>query len=123
MLLMTAIFFVKIAQAIPGPGLSFLDNSGKATPGHFYDWMAAMLFFDAAVLIIDGLKSAVLGSRAWAQLGVYVTWILLNVALGVVCLMVPQTAWSPEAVGIVVFLAALVRTVADDVAGSRFMFP
>jgi hypothetical protein len=123
MLLITAIFFVKIAQAIPGPGIGFLDNSGTATAGHFYDWMAAMLFFDAIVLFIDGVKSALLGSRAWTRLQVYVTWILLNVVLGVVCLVIPQTSWSPETVGIVVFLAAFVRTVLDYIAGSKFMFP
>jgi hypothetical protein len=123
MLLITAIFFVKIAQAIPGPGIGFLDNSGTTTAGHFYDWMAAMLFFDASVLFIDGVKSALLGSRAWTRLQVYVWWILLNVALGILCLAIPQTTWSPEAVGIVVFLAAFVRTVLDYVAGSKFMFP
>jgi hypothetical protein len=123
MLLITAIFFVKIAQAIPGPGIGFLDNSGTATAGHFYDWMAAMLFFDASVLFIDGVKSALLGSRAWTRLQVYVTWILLNVVLGILCLVIPQTTWSPEAVGIVVFLAAFVRTVLDYIAGSKFMFP
>ena len=73
MLLITAIFFVKIAQAIRGPGLIFLDNQGTATAGHFYGWMAAMLFFDTFVLFVDGIKSGVLGSRAWVVLGVYVT--------------------------------------------------
>jgi hypothetical protein len=38
-------------------------------------------------------------------------------------LAIPQTTWSPEAVGIVVFLAAFVRTVLDYIAGSKFMFP
>jgi hypothetical protein len=123
MLLITAIFFVKIAQAIPGPGIGFLDNSGTAIAGHFYDWMAAMLFFDASVLFIDGVKSALLGSRAWTRLQVYVAWIFLNVVLGILCLVIPQTSWSPEAVGIVVFLAAFVRTVLDYIAGSKFMFP
>jgi hypothetical protein len=75
------------------------------------------------VLFIDGVKSALLGSRAWTRLQVYVTWILLNVALGILCLVIPQTTWSPEAVGIVVFLAAFVRTVLDYIAGSKFMFP
>jgi hypothetical protein len=40
MLLITAIFFVKIAQAIPGTGLGFGGGAAPSTAHLFYQWMA-----------------------------------------------------------------------------------
>jgi hypothetical protein len=120
-LLATAILFVKIAQAIPGPGLGFIDNSNIAAPGHFYDWMAAMFFFDAVILGIDWFKSGRWGIPEWTENRVYRDWILLNAAMGAACLIVPQ-AW-PASAGIVLLVLAGLRTVADYSFGRQFMFP
>jgi hypothetical protein len=122
MLLITAILFSKIAQAIPGPGLIFSDSPVTA-PGHFYDWMAGMLFFDAAVLIVDLVKSSLLGVRVLSRLGAYLGWIVLNILLGIVCLYVPHIISSAETASIVVFGAAFLRTVLDYICGTKFMFP
>jgi hypothetical protein len=122
-LLITAILFVKIAQAIPGPGLVFLGSSATKSPRLFYDWMAAMLFFDVVVLIIDWIKSGLLKSRAWGELQVYGIWIALNGVLGAACLWVPDFHLETEVVGIIVFGAALLRTILDYFFGRRFMFP
>jgi hypothetical protein len=46
--LITAIFFVKIAQAIPGAGLGFGREAPPQTPQLFYEWMAGMLAFDVS---------------------------------------------------------------------------
>lgn len=56
MLLITAILFVKIAQAIPA--------SPEVPWQRFYQWMAGMLFFDVAILIVDAFKSRTLKSNA-----------------------------------------------------------
>jgi hypothetical protein len=71
MLLITAIFFVKIAQAIPGAGLGFGGEAPPQTPQLFYEWMAAMLAFDVGVLIIDWIKSGVLEAQGRDALRVY----------------------------------------------------
>jgi hypothetical protein len=124
MLLITAIFFVKIAQAIPGPGLSFLSDSCSATsPRYFYGWMAAMLFFDVGVLIVDWIKSGLLRSRAWKDLQVYAIWVILNLILGFVCWLLPETDFAPEIIGLIVFGAAFLRTVLDYLFGRKFLFP
>jgi hypothetical protein len=57
MLLITAVFFVKIAQAIPGAGLGFGGGPSPHTPQLFYEWMAGMLAFDIFVLVVDWIKS------------------------------------------------------------------
>ena len=116
MLLITAILFVKIAQAIP-------DNGQGHGETHFYQWMAGMLIFDMAVLLIDGAKSRLLRTRGAGELGVYPRWILLNLAMAVVCLYVPSSGLSATNVGIAVLLAAFVRTLLDYYFGRKFMFP
>jgi hypothetical protein len=128
-LMITAILFVKIAQAIPGPVVSPVPavSQGAAasapapTPAHFYAWMAIMLAFDVVVLIIDGIKSQLFSA--------YGKWIALNVALAVVCLWArSQPDWLPPhfsdgATGEIVFVIAFLRTVLDYVFGGTFMFP
>jgi hypothetical protein len=95
-LLITAILFVKIAQSIPspqtapsgallGPGLS-----QQTTPGLFYRWMAIMLFFDVLVLLVDWIKSGLLRTEGNEELNAYWKWIVLNLALGIVCLFAPS---------------------------------
>lgn len=121
MLLLTAILFVKVAQAIPGPGLSFVEATGSSD--HFYEWMAGLLFFDSAVLVIDSLKSSFLNNRGWAHWRAYSIWIGSNIALGIVCLGVPLMGWSSEFVGILVFGGAIIRTLVDYISSSKFMFP
>lgn len=122
MLLITAILFVKVAQAIPGPGIGFIDNSGVTKPSHFYEWMAGLLIFDAFVLLIDGIKSYAL-SNSWAHSLTYGVWIISNAILAVICLCISQSDWAPNTVGILVFACAFVRTVIDYVSSREFMFP
>jgi hypothetical protein len=129
MLLLTAVLFVCIAEAIPKA-----PESGHA-PAEvhaqaFYHWMAIMLGFDVAVLIIDRWKSR---AKERVRLKPYIAWIIINSLLGLVCwavsgmsepqcagmvvtiplpfgLSVAATLWQ---VSFAVFLAALLRTVAD----------
>jgi hypothetical protein len=132
-LLITAILFVKIAQSIPGSpapaGGSILGAAPpQTTPELFYWWMGVMLLFDAAMLFVDRVKSAFLGTEGEDGLRAYWKWIALNLALAVVCL---GAAAPPDwlaslpatAVAIVVFGFASLRTLLDYVSGSRFLFP
>lgn len=127
-LMMTAILFVKIAQAIPSPVANPVVVVGQgavaagaavSTPAHFYAWMAIMLAFDVVVLVIDGVKSGLFYA--------YGKWIVLNVALAVVCLWArSQPDWlhfSDDTTGEIVFVLAFLRTVLDYVFGGEFMFP
>jgi hypothetical protein len=133
-LVITAILFVKIAQAIPSPGPNPIPVVGQAaaaaaaaggvvsTPGHFYAWMAIMLAFEVIVLIIDGIKSGLFAD--------YGKWIALNVALAVVCLWarsqpdwLPLPQFSESHTAEIVFILAFLRTALDYVAGADFMFP
>lgn len=132
MLLITAILFVKIAQAIPVPGSAsgsaILGASAPTSPNYFYRWMATMLFIDAAILIVDGVKSRFLAIDGGAALSSYVKWIVLNALLGVVCMC---AAYPPEAIAslseltiaLIVFGLAFLRTVMDYIFGRKFMFP
>jgi hypothetical protein len=85
MLLITAIFFVKIAQAIPGVGLGFGGGTPPQTPQLFYEWMTGMLVFDVGVLVVDWIKSGVLETQRWDELRVYWRWIVLNLVVAFVC--------------------------------------
>ncbi len=131
-LVITAILFVKIAQAIPGPVPNPIPVVGQAaaaaaaaaapTPAHFYAWMVIMLVFDVVVLIIDGIKSELFSA--------YGKWIALNLALAIVCLWArSQPAWLPlplvsdTAAAETVFVLAFLRTVLDYASGGEFMFP
>ena len=119
MLLITAILFVKIAQAIPGPSLVLGAPPGD--PALFYHWMANMFFFDTAVLVVDAIKSN--GLRRAGQLKVYRYWIPLNLVMALVCLYVPMAHLTPQTTGLIVFAAACVRSLVDYIFGWRFMFP
>jgi hypothetical protein len=129
MLLLTAILFVCIAEAIPKQ-----PEAGHAlTEMHaqwFYHWMAVMLGFDVLILIVDFLKSPV---KERGQLKAYIAWVIVNAVLAWICrnvsfmsepagaglaVTVPLPGgWSVDAtlwhVSLVVFAAALMRTVAD----------
>jgi hypothetical protein len=124
-LLITAILFVKIAQAIPsqtptGQAIPGVAQAPPSTPDHFYQWMAIMLIFDVVALIVDGLKSNLLTT--------YVKWICLNLVFAIICLSaksIPEhfPAFSANTVAALVFVAAFLRTVLDYVFGKDFMFP
>jgi hypothetical protein len=129
MLLVTAIFFVKIAQAIPGVGLGFGGGKPPQTPQLFYEWMAGMLAFDVGVLVIDWIKSGILRTQGWNELRVYAKWIVLNLVLALVCCVAASppafvsSQISVESISIAVFAIALTRSVLDYSFGKNFMFP
>jgi hypothetical protein len=133
-LLITAILFVKIAQAIPGgqaiPGAAILGAGSpqQATPQLFYGWTAAMLIFDIFVLGVDWLKSGLLRTEGKEELSAYFKWIGLNLFLATVCLLAifrPSflASLSANTVSIIVFAFAFSRTVLDYTFGKKFMFP
>lgn len=129
MLLITAIFFVKIAQAIPGVGLGFGGGTPPQTPQLFYEWMAGMLAFDVGVLVIDWIKSGLLNNQRWNELRVYAKWIILNIVLALVCYLAASPAKlfsfqiSVETIAIGVFAIAFIRSILDYSFGKNFMFP
>jgi hypothetical protein len=129
MLLITAIFFVKIAQAIPGAGLGFGSGPSPQTPQLFYEWMAGMLAFDVVVLVVDWIKSGLLKTQRWNELRVYAKWIVLNIVLALTCYLAAAPATfvssqiSVEAIAIGVFAVALIRSILDYSFGKNFMFP
>ncbi len=121
MLLITAILFVKIAQAIPGPAV-LGGSSQPATPVLFYKWMAIMLVIDVGILIFDGLKNRLLQIRAGAELGAYVKWVALNLGLAIICLLAKSYPEYPpylsaNTISTIVFAFAFLRTVLDYVFG------
>ena len=119
MLLLTAIFFVTIAQTIPGPGLVVGASTGS--PALFYHWMAIMFFFDTAVLFIDAIKSSSLPHAE--KMKVYWRWMPLNLGMALVCLFVPMADYSAQTTGLLVFGAACIRSALDYFFGWKFMFP
>jgi hypothetical protein len=133
MLLITAILFVKIAQAIPLPKTEatsaiFSAVPAPTKPDFFYRWMAAMLAFDVFILIVDWIKSALLKIERRSALSGYILWIVLNSLLFAVCLgaAVPLdfvSAYSEQTIAFAVFLFAFTRTFIDYIAGKKFMFP
>jgi hypothetical protein len=125
--LITAILFVKIVQAIPGPAV-LGGSSQPATPVLFYKWMAIMLVVDVGILIFDGLKNRLLQTRAGAELGAYVKWVALNLGLAIIGLLAKSYPEYPpylsaNTVSIIVFAFAFLRTVLDYVFGKGFLFP
>ena len=83
-----------------------------------------MLVFDALVLIVDYFKSSAFGVGG-AKLSAYVTWILMNLALGLICI---GATWLPSScpetvIASGVFVLALLRTFFDYVLGYKFLFP
>jgi hypothetical protein len=137
MLLITAILFVKIAQSIPvpqttsgSPGGAILGQAlaPPSTPDNFYHWMAIMLFIDAGILFVDGIKSGLLGTEGAKELLAYIPWVILNLILGFVCWHAASppgflSSLSELTMSIVVFVVALLRTILDYVFGKSFMFP
>jgi|SRR5580692_6746 hypothetical protein len=124
-LLITAILFVKIAQAIPsqtptGQAIPGVAQVPPTAPDHFYQWMAIMLFFDVAVLLVGCLKGDL-----WRT---YVKWIVINFIFAFICLSaksIPECwpVFSPNTVAALVFAIAFLRTILDYVVGKDFMFP
>jgi hypothetical protein len=123
-LLITAILFIKIAQAIPSDASpAVLPGSGAAAqagPEHFYEWMVIMFAFDIFVLIVDGIKSNLFKT--------YAIWITLNLVLAIVCWWAyAQPGFAPhfsvDVTAIIVFAFAFVRTFLDYIFGGDFMFP
>jgi hypothetical protein len=128
MLLITAILFVKIAQAIPGPTILGNGSASPTTPDLFYTWMAYMLFIDVGILIFDGAKNRLLRTEGEAELSAYIKWIVLNLGLAIICLMAKSppeflSYFSANGISIVVFGFAFLRTVLDYVFGKEFLFP
>ena len=121
-LLITAILFVKVAQAIPGPG-------EPQTAQAFYVWMMVTLFFDAVILVIDDVKTSIVNPQAKPALASYLWWIGLNVSLAVICSFaasLPSSSLPSSSSGVVaaiVFGCALARTIADYWLGRSFLFP
>jgi hypothetical protein len=128
MLLITAIFFVKIAQALPGQGAFVEATPSSTTPRLFYQWMAGMLVFDVAVLVFDWLKSGLLQTRGWAELRAYFRWIIINLVFALICYLAASpphflSGFSPEKIALAVFVFAFARTILDYAFGRKFMFP
>ena len=87
-----------------------------------------MLFIDVGILIFDGLKNRLLQTRGQAELGAYVKWVVLNVALAIICLLAMSHSEYPpylsaNTISIIVFAFAFLRTVLDYVFGKGFLFP
>jgi hypothetical protein len=131
MLLITAIFFVKIAQMIPGPSVLLGAGSTAASPKAatlFYEWMAALFLFDVVVLIIDWIKTDILNPGGHADLDAYPQRIVLNLPLFGVCLSAAYPFWGLEGLtaqtlAITVLVFAFLRTLLDYIFGRKFMFP
>jgi hypothetical protein len=117
MLLLTAVFFVCIADSIPSQSATDLSR-----PDLFYRWMAAMLGFDVFVLVIDRLKN-----RGRADLAPYRVWIPINLVMAMVCVWASLLAGSkalPQSwLSAGIFALAAGRTVLDYWAGKSFLFP
>ncbi|MGJ5177429.1 hypothetical protein ACQR16_05945 [Bradyrhizobium oligotrophicum] len=132
MLLITAIFFVKIAQSVPGPQdtrSTILCSHRQTSPRNFYLWMGSMLIFDAIVLVIDGIRRLIVGGNE-NRFAAYIPWVLMNATLGAVCILaahLPSTwsasTWPSATIAFLVFVVALLRTILDYVLGHEFLFP
>lgn len=136
MLLVTAILFVGLAEAIPKA-----EDIHKAAPtpadlAYFYYFLSVLFLFDAIVLWADFLKSDA-GRRLKLQES-YKQWIPANLILCVFCafaayLINPTGALAAfvglqpfpmiTALSIVVFAAAAARTFFDYWFSGDFMFP
>lgn len=136
-LLITAMLFVCIAEAIPATGLPASKQTLMAETTQFYNLMALTLAFDAVALTIDAIKS---DRQLLPRLSSYVVWIPANLALAGICIYTASLAASASdatailiqtkiydldllAVTLGVALLALLRTVLDYWAGRDFLFP
>jgi len=117
MLLLTAVFFVCIADSIPSQNASDIPKAYL-----FYRWMAAMLCFDVFVLVVDRLKN-----RGRADLAPYRVWVPINLAMAGFCagasVLAASNAWPPFWLSAGIFALAAARTVLDYWAGKTFLFP
>ena len=134
MLLLTAILFVKVAQAIPqvqGCPASFIfgsaDSGAGSTAGHFYLWMTIMLSFDALVLLVDWTKTKLLGLPSREKVKPYWWWIAINLVVAVICGVASAydgaLPWIGTYTALFIFVLAVARSVADYCLGHEFMFP
>ncbi len=126
MLVITATLFVGIAEQTPNQEFT---TASAAAP--FYRAMAAMFLYDAAVLVIDWLKTP---RRKRGRLKPYVVWTIANTTIGIACAFFGFKAIAHEGtlatfgffgfdldlrlVAPTIFALACVRTFADYVAGS-----
>ncbi|ACK51217.1 hypothetical protein Msil_2285 [Methylocella silvestris BL2] len=130
MLLITAILFVGIAEAIPKPSA---PGAAPPDPAQFYLFMAFLFAFDVFVLIVDYLKSdAARKQKLWNS---YALWVPVNSLMGVLCWAaahgVNQAATPgasavpslPVIVSILIFIAAAARTLVDYWRTDKLMFP
>ena len=117
MLLITAILFVGVAEAIPGSKIPSSD------PAYFYYSMCILFWFDVFVLVFDFLKSGKDRKNKLRQS--YYLWIPMNFFVGLICLAVGAICGlSPlTIVSFGVFILALSRTVLDYSLSDDFMFP
>jgi len=140
MLLITAMLFVCIAESIPKPTVSWVAAGEKTfmtDTALFYQLMLITLVFDAAVLLIDYLKS---DKQVLPRLESYLVWIPANLVLAGLCYyagclaaaareptsaLVAVDGYSLNLQGVSVFIAliAFVRTFVDYWAGKDFLFP
>ena len=117
MLLVTAIFFVGMAES--------LRTNGTPTPAAFYFWLGLMLVFDCGVLLIDYAKSPVKETLRPH----YRIWGAINLALGIVAIYASFGVAAQEAVGPATgaqwlfLLLAVVRSGIDYSRSMRFLFP
>ncbi len=140
MLILTAILFVCIAEAIPSRKVGEDGLSVYKNPDLFYLFMFITLLFDVVILIIDRAKST-----NKSGLKTYLAWIIANCILAGVCLYVywvvshlkDPTDWSLVRIGCVevsflllnlmVFVMAFLRTIidyaSDHLSKGRFLFP
>jgi hypothetical protein len=135
MLLITAIFFVGLAEAIPKAGTTPASIPAASELAYFYYLMAALFLFDAVVLWIDFLKSD--ADRKIKLEGSYQKWIPGNLGFSIFCAcaaylidpvgrLAPTlglTSIAPMPVVVVVFCVAAARTFADYWFSDDFMFP
>ena len=136
MLLITAMLFVAIAEAIPHPQESLPHRIVTvADTLAFFEIMCATLVFDVAILVIDRIKAE---DAVKAKLLPYKTWIALNTAFAIVCGAIAYAVAHADSQGVakvfglsvdlhVIFplaaITALGRTVWDYRVGKEFLFP
>lgn len=138
MLVITAILFVCIAEAIPRADPSKGYVYSVAESSMFYNLMAIMLVFDVMVLVVDFLKTP---EAQRADLSSYLVWIPANLILAGLCYgagsSISDAPTLVSAADVVIacgsinfqeltfylFIAAVIRMFADYWAGRAFLFP
>jgi hypothetical protein len=124
MLLISAILFVGIAEAIPKQSMN--GKSDPADPAQFYFFMSFLFFFDSLVLVVDFFKSD--RGRKEIIKNPYKRWIPVNFCMSVFCFVFAYAiaqdgAISVFPISIIVFAAAAARTLYDYWRSDEFMFP